>query len=97
MDRTYDGTIANLDGLQHVQHQLSALAGEDQAFTSTGSAVDLVGQVDGLERGSQVRNDTGHTDVEGLLGDSSKAESVLDDFLYSYCAVRPSVQIRITP
>lgn len=91
---TYDGTVANLDGLQHVQHELSALAGEDQTVAGSGSAVDLVGEVDGLKRGGQVGDDTGHTNVESLLGDLLKAESVLDDFLYSHCAIRIPIPIQ---
>lgn len=84
---TYHGAVADLDGLQQVQHQLSTLAGEDQTVTEGGSAVDLVGEVDGLERGGQVGDDTGHTNVEGLPGDLLKAEGVLDDFLYPRCAI----------
>jgi hypothetical protein len=85
---TYDGTPANLDGLQHVQHQLGALAGEDQAVTDSGGAVDLVGEVDGLEGGGQVGNDTSRTESESLLGDVLQAEGVLDDFLYCACLIR---------
>lgn len=78
---TYNGTVANLDGLQHVQHQLSRLAREDQAITESGSAVDLVGEVDGLQRGGQVGDHTGHTKVESLLGDVAQAEGLADNFL----------------
>lgn len=78
---TYHGTVANLDGLEHVQHELSALAREDQTVTESGGTVDLVGESNSLQRGSQVRDNTSHTQVEGLLGDLGKAESVLDNFL----------------
>lgn len=87
--RTYHGTVANLDGLQHVQHQLSALTGEDETVTERGSTVDFVGEVDRLEGGGQVGNDTGHTESHSLLGDVLQAEGVLDDLLYSHCTISP--------
>lgn len=81
--QTYDGTVANLDGLQHVQHQLSTLAGEDQTLTGSGGVVDLVGEGNGLERGDEVGDDTSHTEVKSLLGDLRKTEGVLDHFLHA--------------
>jgi hypothetical protein len=69
--------------LEHVEHQLSGLTGEHQTITKSGSAVDLVGEVDSLQRGGQVGNNTGHTQVESLLGDAVQAESLLDNFLYT--------------
>lgn len=65
-----------------MQHQLSTLAGEDQTFTKSSGAVDLVGEEDGLHGGGQVGDDTSHTEIEGLLGDTSQAEGILDNFLY---------------
>ena len=81
---TYDGTPANLDGLQHVQHQLGTLAGEEKTVTSDRSTVDLVGEVDGLHGGDQVGDDTSHTDGESLLRDLRQTEGVLDNFLCSH-------------
>lgn len=66
-----------------MQEHLGALAGEDEAIAESGSAVGLVGQVDRLQRGSEVGDDTGHTKVESLLGDVLEAEGVLDHFLWS--------------
>jgi hypothetical protein len=71
-----------------VQHQLSGLAREDQAVPESGGTVNLVGEVDGLEGGGQVGNDTGHTESKSLLGDILQAEGVLDDFLYCACLIR---------
>lgn len=79
---THNGTVADLDGLEHVEHQLGALAGEDQTVTKSSGAVDLVGEEDSLHGGGQVGDDTSHTEVEGLLGDTSQAEGLLDNFLY---------------
>lgn len=79
---TYNSTVADLDGLDHVQHQLGALAGEDQTITGQSSGLDLIGEGDGLQGSSDVGDDTGHSEVEGLLGDGLQAEGVLDDFLY---------------
>ena len=82
MEGTHHSTVANLDGLQHVQHQLSTLAREEESLASHGGgAVDLIGQVDGLHRGGQVGDHTGHAEVESLLGNLRQAEGVLDDFL----------------
>jgi len=84
---TYDGTVANLDGLQHVQHQLGALAREHETLTGAGSMVNLVGEVDSLEGGGEVGNNTGQTESQSLLGDLVQAEGVLDNFLYSHFTV----------
>lgn len=65
-----------------MQHQLGGFAGEDHTVTKSSSAIDLVGEKNGLQGGGQIRNDTSHTEVESLLGNVAQAESVLDDFLY---------------
>jgi hypothetical protein len=78
---TYNGTVGDLEGLEHVQEQLSALTGEEQTIAEGSGTVDLIGEVDSLQRGGQVGDDTSHTEVQSLLGDLSQAESVLDDFL----------------
>lgn len=79
--RTYDGAEANLDRLEHVQHQLSALAREDQALTESSGPVNLPREIDGLERGRKVRQDTRHTERHSLLGDTLQAEGLANHFL----------------
>ena len=78
---TYHSTVSDLDGLDHVEQELGGLAGEDEAIVTSSGSADLVREVDGLQRSSEVGNDTGHTEVQSLLGDVRKAEGVLDHFL----------------
>lgn len=66
-----------------MKHQLGTLAREDEAVAKRSGAVDLIGKVDSLKRSSNVGDDTGHAEVESLLGNTAKAESVLDHFLQS--------------
>ena len=44
--------------------------------------VEVVGEIDGRERGGQVRQYARQTQVEGVLRDFSKREGFLNDFLY---------------
>lgn len=83
---THHGTIADLNGLEQMQEQLSSLAGEQYAITGLGSMADLVRQVDSLHRGHEVRDHTSETKVKGLRGSVLKAEGVLDDFLHPILA-----------
>ena len=67
--------------LEHVKCQFGALSGENKTIANGMSTVNLPSKVDGLKGGSEVWNDTGHTEVQSLLGDFSKAEGILDNFL----------------
>ena len=78
---TYHSTVADLDRLEQVQQQLSGVTRKEKTVTGSGGPVDFVREVDGLERGSKVGDHTSHAEVHGLLGNSLKAEGVLDDFL----------------
>jgi len=79
---TYHSTVADLDGLDHVQHQFGGLTRNQEGAALGRSVVDLPSEVGGIKRRRKVWDDTGHTEVQSLLGDVLEAESVLDDFLY---------------
>lgn len=66
-----------------MQHELSSLAGDEHTIASLSSVVDLPGEVGSVNGGDQVGNDTGHSEVQSLLGDVVQAEGVLDNFLYA--------------
>ena len=78
---THHGTIADLDRLEHVKQELSAVTGKKETVTGSRSVVDLIRKVNGLEGGSKVWDHTSHAEEHGLLGDALEAEGVLDDSL----------------
>lgn len=78
---TYDGTVSDLDRLSKVEEERGSLSGEQKA-RAIDVVVDFPCEVAGVQRGCQIRNDTGKTEVEGLLGNIVEGEGLLDDFLY---------------
>lgn len=78
---TYDGTVSDLDRLSKVEEERGRLSGEQKA-RAIDVVVDFPCEVAGVQRGCQIRNDTGKTEVEGLLGNIVEGEGLLDDFLY---------------
>lgn len=83
MGSTHHSTVSDLDGLDHVEQELGSLTGEDEAVGAGSGSADLVRKVHGLQRSSEIRDDTGHTEVQSLPGDLRKAEGVLDHFLWA--------------
>jgi hypothetical protein len=80
---TYDGTVSNLNGLGEVQQEGSGLSRKKEARSSDCVVVDFPGEEASVGRGKQVRNDTGKTEVESLLGNFIEGEGFLNDFLHS--------------
>lgn len=78
---THHGTIADLDMLKHVKQELSTVAGQKDTVTSSGSVVDLIRKINGLQRGGKIWDNTSHAEEHSLLGDALETEGVLDDFL----------------
>jgi hypothetical protein len=81
---TYNGTVSDLDRLSEVEQERSSLSGEQKARAMDDVVVDFPCEVAGVQRGCQVRDDTGKTEVESLLGNFIEGEGILDDFLYRF-------------
>lgn len=81
---TYNGTVSDLDRLSEVEQERSSLSGEQKARAMDDVVVDFPCEVAGVQRGCQVRNDTGKTEIESLLGNFIEGEGILDDFLYRF-------------
>ena len=78
---THHGTIADLDRLEHVKQELSAVTGKKETVTGSRSVVDLIRKINGLQRGGKIWDNTSHAEEHSLLGDALEAEGVLDDSL----------------
>lgn len=79
---THHSAVSDLDGLEHVQHELSALTVKHEAVpTSRIGVVDLESQVHSLHRRSEVWDHTSHAEVKSVPGDGVETEGFLDDFL----------------
>ena len=81
MSKTYHSAVANLDRLNEVHHSLGSLNRDVVGSSESDSVVHLPGEENSLERGHDVRDDTGQAIVQSLLGDTLQAEGILDNFL----------------
>lgn len=64
-----------------MESEFGSLLTHEKTRTGGVGVVDLPGTVDGRQRSSKVRQDTGHTDVVSLTRNSLEREGVLDGFL----------------
>lgn len=72
-----------------MEQERSSLSGEQKARSIDDVVVDFPCEVAGVQRSCQIRNDTGKTEVESLLGNFIEGEGLLDDFLCrNYLACR---------
>lgn len=78
-----------------MEQERSSLSGEQKARAMDGVVVDFPCEVAGVQRGCQVRNDTGKTEVESLLGNFIEGEGILDDFLYQSLSIPHPKQLDI--
>ena len=93
---TYNGTVSDLDRLSKVEQERGSLSREQKARAVNGVVVDLPCEVAGVQRGCQIRNNTGKTEVESLLGNFIEGEGLLDHFLSRiYLASRSPKQLDI--
>lgn len=68
-----------------MEEERGSLSREQKARAIDDVVVDFPCEVAGIQRGQQVRNDTGKTKVKSFLGDLVEGEGLLDDFLYRNC------------
>jgi hypothetical protein len=64
-----------------MEKQLGSLARKKQAFTSICCKLDIIGQVDGGEGSSEVRQHTSHADVQSFFWNILEREGVYNGFL----------------
>lgn len=65
---TYNGAVSDLQGLKQMKSQLSSALAQQEASTSDSGMVDLPRAVRRRQRGPEIREDTCHADIKGLLG-----------------------------